>query len=93
MANHLHEIAAIIGTASADRDLLPVFQKFLSDAGRVQYGLLKHLYDFCKVNFGCKTKLERDLWFPDRKRGINEVIISTSIIQYPEEKTLGKYNR
>lgn len=49
MAYSLHEIATIIGTVNADRDLLPVFFKFLSDTAEVQYGLLKHLYDFCKV--------------------------------------------
>lgn len=49
MAHSLHEIAAIIGTKNADCDLLPVFFKFLSDTPEVQYGLLKHLFDFCKV--------------------------------------------
>lgn len=51
LAHSLHEIAAIISTTNADRDLLPVFLKFLSDTAEVQYGLLKHLYDFCKVIF------------------------------------------
>lgn len=50
LAYSLHEIAAIIGTEYADRDLLPIFQRFLSDNMDIQYGLLKHLYDFCKVS-------------------------------------------
>lgn len=49
LAYSLHEIAAIIGREYADRDLLPIFRKFLGDTLDVQYGLLKHLYDFCKV--------------------------------------------
>lgn len=51
MAHSLHEIAAIIGVENTDRDLMPVFQTFLQDSTEIQYGLLKHLYEFCKVRF------------------------------------------
>uniref|UniRef100_A0A915E7G8 Uncharacterized protein n=1 Tax=Ditylenchus dipsaci TaxID=166011 RepID=A0A915E7G8_9BILA len=49
IAASLHEIASIIGTKNTDRDLLPLFQEFLNDTLTVQYGLLRHLYDFCRV--------------------------------------------
>ncbi|KAI1717375.1 serine/threonine-protein phosphatase 4 regulatory subunit 1 [Ditylenchus destructor] len=49
IADSLHEVAAIIGSENTDHDLLPVFQRYLDDTPSVQNGLLKHLYDFCKI--------------------------------------------
>ncbi|CAD5208268.1 unnamed protein product [Bursaphelenchus xylophilus] len=49
LAQSIHEIAKIIGQKKTDRDLVPIFQRFVLDTPDVQKGLLTNLYDFYKV--------------------------------------------
>jgi len=51
LAFSIHELALIVGEDITGRDLLPVFDMFLSDLDEVRIGVLKHLADFIKV--GC----------------------------------------
>ncbi|CAD6189811.1 unnamed protein product [Caenorhabditis auriculariae] len=49
IAHSIHEIAFIVGSEIADRDLLPVFCTLRSDDSLdVRTGILRHLYDFVK---------------------------------------------
>jgi len=49
LAYSIHELALIVGEDITGRDLLPVFDLFLSDLDEVRIGVLKHLADFIKV--------------------------------------------
>lgn len=48
LASSIHELALILGTELAARDLLPVFTSFLRDVDEVRIGILQHLYQFLR---------------------------------------------
>eukprot|EP00039_Didymoeca_costata_P008552 m.113385 g.113385 ORF g.113385 m.113385 type:complete len:943 (+) comp14130_c0_seq3:168-2996(+) len=49
LAQSMHVCAQILGREITDRDLLPVFDKFIRDYNKVHIGVLKHLVQFLQV--------------------------------------------
>uniref|UniRef100_A0A183BL81 Uncharacterized protein n=1 Tax=Globodera pallida TaxID=36090 RepID=A0A183BL81_GLOPA len=49
LAHSLVNIAEIAGTSFTDRELFPIFQRYMRDTPEVQYALLQHLSGFCKI--------------------------------------------
>lgn len=54
LAFSIHELAVILGDQLTAADLVPIFNGFLKDLDEVRIGVLKHLYDFLKVE-GMRT--------------------------------------
>lgn len=50
LAFSIHELAVILGDQLTAADLVPIFNGFLKDLDEVRIGILKHLYDFLKVD-------------------------------------------
>ncbi|KAL3115942.1 hypothetical protein niasHT_007242 [Heterodera trifolii] len=49
LAHSLVNIAEIAGTEFTDRELFPIFQRYMRDTQEVQFALLQHLSAFCKI--------------------------------------------
>ncbi|XP_015687564.1 serine/threonine-protein phosphatase 4 regulatory subunit 1 [Protobothrops mucrosquamatus] len=49
LAFSIHELAVILGDQLTAADLVPIFNGFLKDLDEVRIGILKHLYDFLKL--------------------------------------------
>eukprot|EP01104_Vermistella_antarctica_P011447 TRINITY_DN319_c0_g3_i1.p1 TRINITY_DN319_c0_g3~~TRINITY_DN319_c0_g3_i1.p1 ORF type:complete len:947 (-),score=225.84 TRINITY_DN319_c0_g3_i1:2-2842(-) len=45
----LHEVARILGTATAEASLLPTFELFMNDLDPVKVGVVKHLAEFLRM--------------------------------------------